>query len=227
MTPHHAGVATCSATAAALPWVLVAVARERMHFGRHCRFLHRLPLATPAWRCRHGEREFLLAETGIGRLQLLDTLERLRTVHPPRQAILAGFSGALAEGWNVGDLVPEYPGALATCERPVCTPARKLQLGQESGAVAVDMESSHFIAWCEENGVPWRCVRAISDDVHTTLAPEIFDLMEGGRVSFGRLVKHLVRQPRLIGELWRLGRATDSAARSLAGALFQAPFPSS
>ena len=153
----------------------------------------------------------------------------------------AGFSGALAPGLKVGDLIvaeevcdgdgkcravtwPLTPvsysrGRLLTIRNIVGSPAEKRRLGKQSGAVAVDMETAVVADLCAAAGVPFGCLRAISDDADTYLSESLLALLQGGEVRPGRLLAAVLRKPSLIAELIRLGVHTRRAAQRLAGAL--------
>jgi adenosylhomocysteine nucleosidase len=169
----------------------------------------------------------------MGRERVRATLDRLHERSTCSRAIFAGFAGGLRPDLGVGDVVwagdvigpdgrrhcatGQRRGVILSSDRPVCTPGEKRRLA-ESGADAVDMESAAFAEWCEERAIPWSCVRAISDDADTTLPAELFEIAENG-VSAGKLVGAILRRPGLVGDLWSLGRATRTAAKSLAVAV--------
>jgi adenosylhomocysteine nucleosidase len=162
----------------------------------------------------------------------------------PRLVLSAGFSGALQAGFSVGDLVlatevvdgegntwpvtwptdpgpgewrpPLHRGRLLGVPELVADPARKRGLGVENQAVAVDMETAVVARLCHAAGVPFGCLRAISDDGDTPLSPQLTGILHRGRVAPWRLAAALVRRPQLAGELWRLARDTRQAARQLA-----------
>ena len=165
----------------------------------------------------------------------------------PRLVLAAGFAGALRQEHKVGDVIlatevvgpdgkcwpatwpPELPagqwrpplhrGRVLTVERLIADPAAKRSLGQQHGALAVDMESSVVADHCARHGVPFGCVRGISDDVHTPLSPRLVSLLADGRVSALRTAGALLRAPRLAREFWRLARDTKFAAGQLSKAL--------
>jgi nucleoside phosphorylase len=165
----------------------------------------------------------------------------------PCLVLSAGFSGSLHVDLQVGDLVlatevvdreghrwtapwpgelppgrwrsPLHRGRLLSVPAITSDPEAKRTLGQQHQAVAVDMETATVARLCQGRGVPFGCVRAISDDVHTALSPSLVSLLEGGRVVPLRVARELLRSPRLAGELWRLERQTRLAARRLAAAL--------
>jgi adenosylhomocysteine nucleosidase len=165
----------------------------------------------------------------------------------PKLVLSAGFSGSLRPGQRVGDVIlatevvdrdgnawpTTWPGELPPGEwRPplergriltmpalIADPALKKSLGERYHAVAVDMESATLARLCHKHNLPFGCLRAISDDLATPLSPRLGELLRRGRVSPWRLALALMRNPLLIGELWRLAGATRLAARQLSLAL--------
>jgi nucleoside phosphorylase len=160
----------------------------------------------------------------------------------PRLVVSAGFAGGLAPGLRVGDLVlatevveaqgqvwpATWPGALpADWQHPVTRgrvvtareligdPAQKRRLAQEHQAVVVDMESAVVAKTCKQRGVPYGCLRVLSDDWETPLSPALARLAPEGRVSWWRLLMALIRSPRLVLALRRLAKQTSTAAREL------------
>jgi hypothetical protein len=81
------------------------------------------------------------------------------------------------------------------------------------------MESATFAARCARAGIPFGCVRAISDAVDTPLSPGLVTLLEGGSISVWRAVKALARQPSMLPEFLRLARHTNRASHELGRAL--------
>src|SRR5207245_980677 len=74
-------------------------------------------------------------------------------------------------------------------------------------------------AYGTRHGIPFGCVRAISDTADTALSPALLSVLSGGQVSPSRLASVVLRAPRVVPELWRLGRDTRRAARRLASVL--------
>jgi hypothetical protein len=165
----------------------------------------------------------------------------------PKVVLSAGFSGALQQDYHVGDVIvatevvdleghrwkATWPGELPPGEwrpalrqgrllsvpRLLTTSEEKQNLGRQYAASAADMETAAVAEICQRHGVPFGCVRVISDDIHTPLSPQLVGLLTEGRVSPLRVGSALLKSPRLAGELWRLGRQTRFAARQLAQAL--------
>ena len=199
--------------------------------------------------CGPAGQSVLVLETGMGTANTERALAwllagpRLDTVvYRPQFVVSAGFAGALCKAYRVGDVVVAtevadmqgglWPGTLAakageplrrgrllTVAHMVADSAEKRALGERYGAVAVDMETATVARACSRAGVPFGSVRAISDDVDTTLSPRLAALFAAGRVSPLRVLGQVLRAPTLIGELWRLARQTRVAARQLAKAL--------
>jgi nucleoside phosphorylase len=165
----------------------------------------------------------------------------------PKVVLSAGFSGALREELAVGDVIlatevvdaygdrwpATWPGELPPGEwrpplhrgrvlfspRLVGDPHDKQRLGLKHAALAVDMESGAVARCCREHGVPFGCVRVISDALTTPLSPVLLTLLSGARVSPLRVAGAALASPTLMKELWRLGRAAGRAADQLQQAL--------
>jgi purine-nucleoside phosphorylase len=165
----------------------------------------------------------------------------------PRVVICAGYSGALTANLRVGDVIlatqvisvdgkswkttwptelpagewhpPLHRGTIVTCSHLVGKPAEKRALGEKYDALAVDMESAVVAHACRRQGVPFACVRVISDEVGTSLSPALLGLLSDSRVSPVRVVTSIARSPGIIGPLWQLAKASRLASRQLAKAL--------
>ena len=110
-------------------------------------------------------------------------------------------------------------GRLLTSPRMIGDPAEKRRLHEAHAAQAVDMEAATVARFCHEHGVPFGCVRAISDNVDTALSPHLVSLLGTGQVSISRLLATLVRHPTVIASLLKLARDTRLAALALSAAL--------
>jgi adenosylhomocysteine nucleosidase len=165
----------------------------------------------------------------------------------PKVVLSAGFAGALQPELRVGDVVlatevadgegnlwattwpsdlppgewrpPLHRGRLLTAPAMIGSVEHKQELGRRHAAAAVDMESAAIARLCKRSGVPFGCVRAISDDPATPLSPRLAALLSRGRVSPVRLLAAIAGSPGITGELWRLAGATRFAAEQLGKAL--------
>jgi adenosylhomocysteine nucleosidase len=162
-----------------------------------------------------------------------DLLDRLE----PVRVLVVGVAGALAPALRVADVVrPEIVVDVATGRRyaPGAAPprpgARTVGAAREAGAlvtvsavgqrlppalgaeaVAVDMETAAIAAACEERGVHWRVVRAVSD-LPGGLDPRVATLLSAdGSVTVRALLRLLGTEPGRLAALLRLGVDTRRA----------------
>ncbi len=97
----------------------------------------------------------------------------------------------------------------------VTSPARKHELHERWGAVAVDMESAGIARIAQDAGVPWLVVRVVGDAADQALPRAVSELSDDqGRLRLWA-VAGLVVRPRLWPTLFALGRANAAAARSM------------
>ena len=146
----------------AVTFALPQESRDFLHALRHAGGSGRGPFVLG----NLGLEEIVVAHTGIGCAAAEKAVRALLAAHRPQRLIAAGFAGALDPRLCVGDLIED---ALVTRAAPAETPEAKAQLARETGARAVDMETSAIAAVCAENGVPMQIVRAISDTAHAPL----------------------------------------------------------
>ena len=106
-------------------------------------------------------------------------------------------------------------GATVTASRIITTPAAKRDIGRQTGAVAVDMESYWVARAVANRGIPFLAIRAISDTQEESLSllHEILD--EEGSPGARRLAAHLIRKPGSLIALARLAWNAGRARRSL------------
>ena len=85
-----------------------------------------------------------------------------------------------------------------------------------SGALAVDMESGIAAEVCAAAGRPFAVLRAIADPVGRRI-PEaaLVGLTDDGRVDLWPVVSRLVRRPRDLPDLLRVGVDSRAALRAL------------
>lgn len=186
--------------------------------------------------------DWLFTSHGFKRGQDLLNSEVLSPFEPPRLVLSVGYAGALHDDLQVGDTVlatevldgegnrwsvpwqghssSDYRrGRLLTMPYFVATPDEKRALGVKHQARIVDMESAVVARECALRGIPFGCLRTISDAVEPALSPRLVTLLAGGRVPVIRLSLAMLRSPRLVPELMRLARQTRHASHRLGVAL--------
>lgn len=135
---------------------------------------------------------------------------------PGSPVVLAGFGGALQDGWSLGQIALHAPHCQAldpelirrlpphqqvrihTAHEVVATPEQKRSLFERTGCPVVDMETDDVEAVCRDRGRHLLTVRAISDTVHdavpTDLLSRSYD-QDQGRYTPVKLAGHLTRHP--------------------------------
>jgi adenosylhomocysteine nucleosidase len=141
--------------------------------------------------------------------------------------VSTGFCGALDPGLNVGDIVVSGDGVasprsfvrgeILSLDRVAVTAAEKRDLRERTGAIAIEMESAAVAAKAREWGVPFRCIKAVSDTAAEDM-PLDFNLYRdsAGRFSRSRIALAAMRRPfTAIPALLRLDRNCRRAAEKL------------
>jgi len=109
-----------------------------------------------------------------------------------------------------------HEGLLAESITVVTRPAEKATLFQQTGAIAVDMESAAVAAEARRAEVPFMAIRAVADPVNITLPQcAIASLGEFGKLRPLRLLKALAKNPVELFALVRLGRNFHAAQSTL------------
>ncbi len=181
-------------------------------------------------------------EAGTGPGRASRATQALIDAHTPRWVISAGFSGALQSDLKIGDLVignsivdiagddlkvdvrmaadPKrgwHVGRLLMVEKIVRTVAEKQRLGEQTGAMAVDLESLAVARKCVETHTRFIAVRAISDDLSQDLPPEVLSVFGGsGTLRAGAIAGAVWKRPGSVKEMWRLREQAVTASERLA-----------
>jgi hypothetical protein len=237
------------------PCVVFALSREARPFVREFR-PHSRVAGAPCWAqfCGPSWLSVLVLRAGVGpertesAMAWLMQPARLDDVPiRPKVVLSAGFAGALADEYRVGDVIlatevadaegelrsttwpgelpagdwqpPLHRGRILSVAKPIGKPDEKRRLGIAHGACAVDMESSTVARWCSRLEIPFGVVRVISDETATELSPRLLALLGDGQPSVVRLMAGGIRSLALLRELWRLARDTRHAAVQLRKAL--------
>jgi len=144
--------------------------------------------------------------------------------------INTGFCGALDPSLGVGDIVVwgDVPcasgfarGEISSSDRVVSTADEKRRLRETTGAIAAEMEAAAVRKIAGEWGVPFYCIRAVSDTANEDM-PLDFNLYRdrAGRFSLPRIAMAAISRPfTRIPALKRLEANCNAASESL-GAFF-------
>ena len=164
-----------------------------------------------------------LIANGPGRLAALALGEK-RNVDG---IVSTGFCGALDPALRIGDIVvstgqvtsprPFVRGEILSVGRVAVTGAEKRALRERTGAAAMEMEAAAVEARAREWGVPFRCVKVVSDVAGEDM-PLDFNLYRDaeGRFSRGRIALAAMARPfSVMPGLLRLDQNCRRAAERL------------
>ncbi len=115
----------------------------------------------------------------------------------------------------VSPLCAVTEGNLLSSAHAIETPADKAAAFRNTGAAAVDMESSAVAEIAAEHNLPFIAVRVIVDTAYDVLPRAVVAASRAGRVRLARLVGGLILAPREITSLIRLAQRYRIAMRSL------------
>jgi adenosylhomocysteine nucleosidase len=140
----------------------------------------------------------------------------------PREVVAPdGMRFATAAAWretltaSIAACRPVAAGALLTSMRPLDGATAKAAARHETGAVAVDMESSAVAEVAAASHVPFLAVRVIVDTALDPIPTAVIAAGESGRVQMSRLLLGLAHSPRDLVPLMRLALRYRAAMRSL------------
>jgi len=191
---------------------------------------------------RSGGKGFQLATTfqvwmtGIGRKNAAENARNAIAHMRPERVITAGFAGGLNPKLKCGTVIyeedfdagfgPELEalGAVPAkfyCHRRVAiTAEEKAALWKETGADAVEMESSVIRTICREFHIPSATIRVISDDATQDLPLDFNALMTSeARINYLKLFGAVLSRPSRIPKLIEFQQQTIGAARKLGAVL--------
>jgi len=106
-------------------------------------------------------------------------------------------------------------GGLLTVKYPLVTGAEKRLAGENTGAIAVDMETAVIAFEAAARGIPFVAMRSIMDTVdHDLAAAGLAD--RNGRVRPLKAAAMLLRNPAMVADVIRLVRNLRQATHSMA-----------
>jgi nucleoside phosphorylase len=130
---------------------------------------------------------------------------------------IVSSEGDRGEGCEMISASPEgfVTGAILSVDRVLGTVGEKQTLG-ENGLIAVDMEAAGVLARTRRAGLPFYCIKVVSDRADESFT---FDLnrmrTSEGRISRGKIVTYALGHPGALPQVLRLKRRAENAARAL------------
>ena len=188
-----------------------------------------------------GQEDAILAANGVGGIAAARGAGKLLASHRVSAVISVGFAGALDPSLKLGQVLfareviysdrryaahlpgnraaDSRTGTLLTVDEIVRCSRAKRELSRH-GAHAVDMEAAAVAAVAARDGLPFFCVRTISDLADQDIA---LDVLRARRrddtISVWRVLAQALPRPAKWLDLFRLWRGGRAAARSLAKCL--------
>jgi hypothetical protein len=156
--------------------------------------------------------------------------KHLPLIEPRSRVVVAGLAGALAPDLGVGDLVVDAPpgvplshswraGKIHTAGHLVATPAEKVVVFRDTGALAVDMEQAVVRRALAQDTMVIG-LRAISDTADLAVDPAVVRMVDStGRPRPLAIAGALLRHPTLMGHLRQLQANSRLALSRLTPAL--------
>jgi adenosylhomocysteine nucleosidase len=192
------------------------------------------------------DRRILLAANGAGPKLAAHALEiAIRAISAAdlqssalEAVVSVGFCGALQPEIREGQIVVAtgikkgtddiFPACPVECSQPYLSgdivsqdriagkSDEKLELGRQYQALAVEMEASGVAARAKRAGLPFCCIKVVSDRADESFGLDLNEVRSvDGRISRGKIVSKAIIRPGVIPELFRLKRRADMAASVL------------
>ena len=106
-------------------------------------------------------------------------------------------------------------GTIFSQDRIAIDTAEKKQLAA-SGAIAVDMESAGVAVRSKRAGLPFCCIKCVSDRVDESFGFNLNEMRTTeGRIARGKIVSYAFAHPKVLAQLLHLKRRTENAAKAL------------
>jgi nucleoside phosphorylase len=198
--------------------------------------LARLPVDWARF-ARLGGHDLLLVANGAGARRAASAVDAACEVFQPDSAISTGFCGALDPQFGVADVVvgtnvaaadhsyralpvasavAHHRGVVRSIDRVAQTAEEKRRL-RAGGAIAVEMEAAGVAARAEARGLPFYCVRTVTDLAGETMANDFNAAMRAdGHFDTMVILRGTLRRPLArLPELCRLRQRSVRAARVL------------
>ncbi len=106
-------------------------------------------------------------------------------------------------------------GVVVTQDRIANTASEKTGLAR-FGAIAVDMEAGAVAAHSKRAAIPFGCIKVVSDRADESFGLDLNEMRgKDGRMARGKIGLYALSHPNKIGELFRLKRRAEGAAKVL------------
>jgi adenosylhomocysteine nucleosidase len=222
--------------------IIAALRGELRPFVTHAeaKSWKRLPSAkgTEVWEYRHADGCWLAACAGMGQTRAAVAFAEAEKIAPLDAVCSVGWAGALdgnlrsgavcntslvidtktGERFRPAQWESEAPILVTTPD--IADPNEKKRLVASYGAGLVDMEAATIARIALGKGIPFYCMKAVSDEAGAQL-PDINGFIgTNGQLKMLPFLVHVAIRPASWPALARLGRNSAAAAKNLAEALY-------
>jgi adenosylhomocysteine nucleosidase len=182
-----------------------------------------------------GSHEALLVANGVGAQRAAGAVDAAITSFRPELVISVGFCGALVDSLRIADIIVAdfvaadsqgfsarvpahgaHQGTIQSIDHVAESAEEKARL-RATGAIGVEMEAAGVAARAAALGLPFACVKAVTDLADETLANDYNGaLRPDGHFDTIYLLRSALRRPFVrLPELMRLRNRCVCAARAL------------
>jgi adenosylhomocysteine nucleosidase len=214
---------------AAMPGELKPLIRGWSHETRH---------SVDLWHSRHGEDEMIAACAGAGVNAAKRAFAEIEKGGVIDAVFSVGWAGALRDGFVAGQAYRvsgvidarsgerfNAAGESAECwlvtSDKVADQAKKRQLVPAHGAGLVDMEAAGVARLAAERGIPFYCIKGVSDGLADRLPDFNRFISADGKFQQIRFILFAKLRPWLWPALIRLGKNSKKSARGIAESLLE------
>lgn len=108
-----------------------------------------------------------------------------------------------------------FRGDLITVPKIIASSQEKREIYEETGALAVEMETAAAARWAARKRIPFLALRSISDAADYTFKVDISQITDPqGELNLGKTLRYLLFHPTALWELGRMkGNVTKAASR--------------
>lgn len=199
-------------------------------------WLHEPAAGVELWRRPYKNGEWVAACAGMGAAAARRAYLAAEAAAPIDVAVSIGWAGALTPDYRPGEVCwlsgvidartrLRYPTAHTTHSRWLATSPivaghqEKLRLAREFQADLVDMEAAAVADLAQQHGIPFYCLKGVSDALDARLPDFAPFIGPGGQLRLPRFVAHMAVRPSYWPALIRMGENSKEAARRMASVL--------
>jgi adenosylhomocysteine nucleosidase len=188
------------------------------------------------WAQRNEEEEWIAACAGAGQDAATRAFAAIEAGGPISLVFSVGWAGALraeivsGSAHNVAGVIDVRTGERFRCDAyagdlwlatspTVANSAEKHRLARAYNAALVDMEAAAIARLAAMRGIPFYCIKGVSDGLDDRLPDFNRFLSPSGQLRFSRLIPFALLRPDYWPALVRMGENSKRASRSIAETL--------